>query len=209
MNIFCHPETLRSPRVAALLGADAGTRPAFGVRARVPLAGSSPSIKVRTDATEIDMQLASPTDGKTLLVEAKLTESDFQTARPALVTRFRELEAVFDVDQLPHTRAMTVGEEWDEQLAAMIPVKRGVTGHFLSYQLIRGVLAVKATNCAYCVICDNRRNDHINAWYCVQKAVRSADLRCRLQLLTWQELATALPLTLKDFLAQKYGIYPA
>jgi hypothetical protein len=31
-------------------------------------------------------------------------------------------------------------------------------------------------------------------------------VRCRLQLLTWQELAAALPGLLQKFLAAKYGI---
>jgi hypothetical protein len=197
MNIFCHPETLHCAAVRVLLGADAGLRPVFGVRARVPLASG------RVDTTEIDMRLGA------LLVEAKLTEVDFQTARPALVERYRDLHAVFHVDQLPRTRAVIVGERWDEGLAAMVPVKRGVDGNLLSYQLVRGVLATLATESAYCVICDQRREDLIEAWHRVQQAVRSAELRCRLQLLTWQELARVLSFTLQDFLALKYGIEAA
>jgi len=38
------------------------------------------------------------------------------------------------------------------------------------------------------------------------RAVRSCVLRCRLQLLTWQELAAVLPKSLRKFLAAKYGI---
>jgi hypothetical protein len=51
-----------------------------------------------------------------------------------------------------------------------------------NYQLIRGVLAAHATGVSFCV------------------------LRCRLQLLTWQELAAVLPQSLQKFLAVKYGI---
>ena len=36
-----------------------------------------------------------------LLVEAKLTESDFQSARFDLIHRYRDLETVFDVTKLP------------------------------------------------------------------------------------------------------------
>jgi hypothetical protein len=43
----------------------------------------------------------------------------------------------------------------------------------------------------------------------VLRAVCDSSLRCRLQLLTWQELATVLPDELQHFLADKYGILPA
>jgi hypothetical protein len=36
--------------------------------------------------------------------------------------------------------------------------------------------------------------------------VKSADLRTRLKVLTWQELAALLPGTLQEFLDRKYGI---
>ena len=60
------------------------------------------------------------------------------------------------------------------------------------YQLIRGVLAAYATGGSFCVFCDARRPDLIENWYSVMRAVRSCVLRCRLQLLTWQELATGV-----------------
>jgi hypothetical protein len=41
------------------------------------------------------------------------------------------------------------------------------------------------------------------------RAVRSCILRCRLQVLTWQELAGVLPRPLQKFLRTKYGITPA
>ena len=34
-------------------------------------------------------------------MEAKLTEGGFQTARPELVLRYRDLQATFEVDELP------------------------------------------------------------------------------------------------------------
>ena len=38
------------------------------------------------------------------------------------------------------------------------------------------------------------------------RAVRSCHLRCRLQLLTWQELTAVLLRSLQKFLAAKYGL---
>jgi hypothetical protein len=43
-------------------------------------------------------------------------------------------------------------------------------------------------------------------WFEVMAAVKSADLRTRLKVLTWQELAALLPGTLQEFLDRKYGI---
>ena len=202
MNIFCHPATFRDRRVAALLGGVVAEQaPRFGIRLGVPLANRV------AEMTEVDMQLegvAGP-----LLVEAKLTESNFQTARPALVLRFRDLETVFDVDQLPRTRVAALAEEWDEASGGMVGIKRGHAGHYVSYQLIRGTLAAHALGGSFCVLCDARRQDLVEQWLRIQQAVRYADLRCRLELLTWQELAATLPDTLQVFLASKYGILPA
>lgn len=115
-----------------------------------------------------------------LLVEAKLTESGFQLADPRLVLRYRDLATVFDIEELPL---------WD--------------GKHIGYQLIRGALAAYACKASFCVFCDS-----IEGWYRVIRAVRLSDLRCRLKLLTWQELAAAVPIELQDFLASKYGIVP-
>ena len=48
----------------------------------------------------------------------------------------------------------------------------------------------------------------IEEWFCVLQAVRMADLRCRVKLLSWQELSATLPKTLQAFLSNKYGIAP-
>ena len=57
-------------------------------------------------------------------------------------------------------------------------------------------------------MCDARRLALMRIWQEVISAVRSAALRCRCKLLTWQELAGALPGSLRQFLAAKYGITP-
>jgi hypothetical protein len=41
------------------------------------------------------------------------------------------------------------------------------------------------------------------------RAVRNCELRSRLAILTWQELAATLPPRLQKFLAAKYGIFSA
>jgi hypothetical protein len=118
-----------------------------------------------------------------LLVEAKLTESDFQRAEKSKVLRYRDFLAVFDVAALPQSEH-----------------------HYYSYQLIRNVLAAHDRQAFFCVLLDARRSDLLEAWYAVMKCVQAAELRTACKVLTWQELARVLPLSLQLFLAQKYGI---
>ena len=139
--------------------------PNFGFRARVPL------INGKFDRTEVDMRLGD------LLIEAKLTESDFQKAPQTVVRAYRDFSEVFGEEDLPQT-----GRD------------------FLSYQLIRNVLAAHASGCVFCVLTDARRPELIEDWYAVMKCVRSVDLRLRCKVLTWQELARALPRGLREFL---------
>ena len=171
MNVFCHPGVTECAGVRVTLGIAAGAVPEFGVKPRTPLKGG------KRDNTEVDMQVGD------LLVEAKLTESDFQSARPSLIERYRDLGELFDVEELP---------------------VRG--GRVMGYQLIRGTLAAYASGCSFCVLCDARRPELVETWYAVMRAVRTFELRCRLKLLTWQELAGVVPQELREFLAEKYGI---
>jgi hypothetical protein len=171
MNIFCYPRVLARPSLCALLGIETGTVPEFGFRPAIPLA------RGRADRTEIDMRVGS------LLVEAKLTEADFQRAPLRLLERLRDLNDVFDREQLP--------------------VRDGIVH---SWQLIRGVLAAHATGSSFFVFCDRRRPGLIDRWFEVMRAVADASLRTRLGILTWQEISMTLPKPLRLFLDEKYGI---
>jgi len=170
MNIFCHPTVSRDGRLAAHLGAQRCT-PCFGYKARVPLANG------RFDRTEIDLRLGD------LLIEAKLTESDFQSVRKSVLLAYRDFATVFDAKLLPQTANL-----------------------YRSYQLLRNVLAAYALQCSFCVLLDARRPDLISAWYSVMKSVMPIELRTRLRLSSWQELAFAAPPGLRAFLKAKYGI---
>ena len=206
MNIFCHPGVFDgsrlSPIVAGLLGVDPETRPGFGVQRGAPFR-PNPRSRAKTDRTEVDLILGN------LFVEAKLTEGDFQTARLDLIERYRDLEKVFDISRLPQRIAATkippnVNPEDPTVHLTTRPARVSIGG----YQLIRNVLAAYAEGAAFCVLCDRRRQDLIECWYEVMSAVHAPGLSPRLQLLTWQELASYLPSDLSDFLAVKYGIEP-
>ncbi len=170
MNVFCYPRVL-GREMCGLLGVAAGGRPEFGYKPRVPL------VRGLVDASEIDMRLEG------LMVEAKLTEADFQTAPLRLVERYLGFDEVFDREGLESGRA-------------------GVK----SYQVIRGAMAAWASGQRYCVLCDERRPDLVDAWFAVMAAVKSHEVRGRLRLLTWQEIARVAPGPLRRFLKEKYGI---
>lgn len=170
MNIFCYPGIFKQDLVLKLLDARAGV-PQFGYRARVPLKNGG------TDRTEIDMRL------ENLLVEAKLTESDFQKKSRTVVEGYRDFAEVFNVNELPADRQC-----------------------YFSYQLIRNVLAAHAGACSFCVMMDQRRPDLREEWYAIMRCIRVHDLQMRCRMVTWQELASVLPVKLQGFLQEKYGL---
>jgi hypothetical protein len=139
-----------------------------------------PLLSETIERTEIDMKLGN------VLFEAKLTEADFQLQRAELVEGYTDFREVFAGRQLPR-----IGKK------------------YVSYQLIRNILAAYALDLDFCALIDARRPDLIEDWYAVVCSVRSAALRVRCKVLTWQELAGGLPSALQSFLNVKYGIIPA
>jgi hypothetical protein len=136
-----------------------------------------PLLSEATERTEIDMKL-----GKTLF-EAKLTEGDFQIQRAELVEQYRDFREIFECRQLPRAG------------------KR-----YVSYQLLRNVLAAHALELDFCILMDGRRPDLLEDWYSIVRCIRFTALRARCKVLTWQELSSCLPPALQSFLAAKYGI---
>jgi hypothetical protein len=222
MNVFCAPGVVDSAVVRNALGVDGDAEPVFGWKARVPLASG------RFDRTEVDMRWGG------LLVEAKLTEGDFQARAAHIVEGYRDFDAVFERELLPRvelrtTRRRTAVEfaeeftqEWEdaavddsvarefqvEIVARAREAEPAETG-YAGYQLIRNVLAAYAEGCSFCVLHDERRPDLREAWFEVMAAVKSAEMRVRCKVLTWQELAALLLEELQDLLDLKYGIVRA
>ena len=216
MNVFCTPGVAEDAAVRSALGADGDDSPVFGWKARVPLANG------RFDRTEVDMRLGP------LLVEAKLTEGDFQTRETAIVEGYCDFAEVFEPALLPRAEMIlkrrrepaespeAYSQEFESWVDAgaetppLIPAELlehepGVPA-YASYQLIRNVLAAHAGGCSFCVLHDERRHDLREEWFRVMAAVKSAELRVRLKVLTWQELSALLPESLRRFLDLKYGI---
>jgi hypothetical protein len=122
MNIFCYPRVTKRRELSLMLGTEIGDLPEFGFKPRIPLTSGF------VERTEIDMKLGP------VLFEAKLTESDFQTQKAAIVEGYRDLKEVFDCLKLSSR-----GQE------------------YVSYQLLRNVLAAYALNLSFCVLLDARR----------------------------------------------------
>jgi len=228
MNVFCAPGVIASSRLRRALGLDGDAEPIFGWKARVPLSNG------HFDRTEVDMRIGA------LLVEAKLTEADFQTCKAAAVEQYRDLDEVFDRSLLPRFElpparrkeptefpenysqeyeSFVIQPDQDPRIILpdisvpfappeVVPAggSEGRESGYVSYQLIRNVLAAHAEQCSFCVICDERRPDLREQWFQVMSAVKSAGLRTRLKIITWQELAAFLPEDLQAFLDVKYGI---
>ncbi|MGA8189330.1 MAG: hypothetical protein WB776_15510, partial [Candidatus Sulfotelmatobacter sp.] len=138
-----------------------------------------PLLSEATERTEVDMKLGNK------IFEAKLTEGDFQIQRAELVEGYRDLRDVFECRHLPR-----VGRK------------------YVSYQLIRNVLAAQALSLDFCTLLDARRPDLLEDWYGIVRCIRFAGLRARCKVLTWQELTLCLPGALQRFLSVKYGIVP-
>jgi hypothetical protein len=213
MNIFCTPGIAESTALLNALGVERGAQPVFGWKARVPLNNG------RFDRTEVDMRFGS------LLVEAKLTEADFQTRIAPIVEAYQDFDLIFDRDLLPRVeivearpkRASEFPENYSQEFESVIAdpesfsivdavIRAQGEAGYASYQLIRNVLAAHTAQCSFCLMHDERRPDLREEWFRVMAAVRSAELRVRLKVITWQELAAYLPDELQEFLDWKYGI---
>jgi len=236
MNVFCTPGAIESAAVRRMLGVDAAAavRPTVGGDdLEAPEFGWKAKVRLKSglfDRTEVDMRWGD------LLVEAKLTEGDFQARKAEVVEAYRDFDEVFDRELLRRLEVTTArrksaaefaeaySQEWEDtagvpsneaaeassafqaELVAEAEMSAPREVRYVSYQLIRNVLAAHAAGASFCVIHDERRPDLREAWFDVMRAVRRAELRTRLKVLTWQELAAVLPGGLKGFLTCKYGI---
>ncbi|HEV2487480.1 MAG TPA: hypothetical protein VGT08_18290 [Terracidiphilus sp.] len=229
MNVFCSPNVAESTAIRNALGIEDYAAPVFGWKALVPLSTG------RFDRTEVDLRMGS------LLVEAKLTEGDFQTREARIVEAYRDFDEVFDRELLPRVELISArrreaaefpeaySQEFESVIDTTAPAAnpnelqaqspstlaadefnlcRASESGYESYQLIRNVLAAYAAQCSFCVLHDARRPDLREKWFQVMAAVKSAEMRVRLKVLSWQELAAYLPDELQGFLEPVINFIP-
>jgi hypothetical protein len=89
MNIFCHSRCSERGPLSSFLSLETNADLIFGYKPRISTIGG------RMDCAEIDLRIGD------LMIEAKLTETDFQVARFELAERYSDFHAVFDPDRLP------------------------------------------------------------------------------------------------------------
>ncbi len=225
MNIFCAAGVADSAAVQNALGIESDAVPVFGWKARVPLANG------RFDRTEIDMRFGSLLVEAKLtevgfqtrtaaIVEAyrdfdvvferdRLPRTEIPTSRWLRASEFPEntSQEFESIVADPALVSSLFSNPASNLFSNIDPIFRppGEPG-YAGYQLIRSVLAAFATESSFCVIHDERRPDLREEWFEIMAAVKSAALCVRLKVITWQELAALLPVTLQDFLDVKYGI---
>ena len=117
----------------------------------IPQFGFMPRVPLVTgfvERTEVDMKLGD------VLFEAKLTEGDFQVQDARIVQQYRDLKEVFECRKLP---------------------KQGK--RYVSYQLLRNVLAAYALDLSFCVLLDARRQDLLAVPYFFIAVLSSSSVR--------------------------------
>jgi len=102
-----------------------------------------------------------------------------------------------------------IAREFQQTLVAQAREAEPFEPAYAGYQLIRNVLAAYAEGCSFCVLHDARRPDLREQWFAVMAAVKTAEMRTRCKVMTWQELAAMAPEELQEFLDSKYGIVRA
>jgi hypothetical protein len=137
-----------------------------------------------------------------------LPRVELRTARRRAAQEFAE-EFTQEWEELgarPEFEANEAAREFQEGIVARAREAELAEPGYAGYQLIRNVLAAYAEGCSFCVVHDDRRPDLREAWFAVMKAVKSAEMRVRCKVMTWQELAGLAPVSLREFLDLKYGI---
>jgi Restriction Endonuclease associating with ARP len=169
MNIFCHPDTRSLVGLLKLLGLETWRTPEFGWDPGFPN-------ETNPMKTECDMRLGD------MIVEAKLTESDFQSKAADVVRTYPNVTKLFDLDRLS------------------MP-----DGQIRNYQLVRNIAAATMLDLRFVLLVDARRPDLIREFMATLLAMndREASSRCRFH--TWQEIVGLLGEDLRTFLELKYA----
>ncbi len=172
MNIFCHPK----------IDSWKGIRKLFGVSEINPEFGIKPELRLKSgqgDRTEIDLAFGN------ILVEAKLTETDFTQKSVSAVKNYIDVENIFHFNHLPNN-----GE------------------NIFHYQIIRNIIASVQLNKRHILLCDDRRGNLIRNYYEVVKCIKDIGIRKNCGIIFWQDIFSKVGRELKQFLSEKYGIYP-
>jgi hypothetical protein len=150
------------------------------------------------DRQEIAKELDSSTSSAALLMNI-FCHPDAQTHAP-LATLFglsAPLTPHFGVQAGPQSEVdMTLG-----------PVHVAATLTERSFTIDPQAIAADPSK-RFILLIDARRPDLVQAFALITAAIRDTAIQQRCQLLTWQQVAYMLPVDLREFLGEKYGIEP-
>jgi len=170
MNIFCHPQFTKWKGPKKLLNIERYDKFSFGWN---PIfENENPDYR-----TEIDLKI-NHTD---VIIEAKLTESDFTSKEVKCVEGYEDFHYVFDKN--------------------FLKIK---DDKYENYQLIRNILTAKKNNSDFILIVDQTRIDLIRQFYATVNAVKDFNFAGRLKFITWQELIKSTGISLKGYIENKY-----
>lgn len=124
--------------------------------------------------TEIDMKIGNN------IFEAKLTEEDFTLKDLKIVLTYSNVEKIIDLKDLTKN------------------------DNVFNYQLIRNILTAEKYDYKFNLLIDETRTDLIREFYKVKSAIKVKSLLDNFNFFTWQEIANAVGLELKEYVTEKY-----
>lgn len=168
MNIFCNPKLINWTGIKKLFNITDfddflfGWKPDFSNEKLV--------------STEIDLKF------NDIIIEAKLTEDDFQSQDPEIVEAYDNFSLVFDCTLLELNKI----------------------GKYKNYQLIRNILAAYKYKCRFILLVDESRIDLIKEFIKTTNSIKDNSLRNRMEFITWQEITNSVGKTLSEYIQKKY-----
>lgn len=168
MNIFCNPKLIIWTGIKKLFNITDfddflfGWKPDFSNEKLV--------------STEIDLKF------NDIIIEAKLTEDDFQSQGPEIVEAYDNFSLVFDCTLLELNKK----------------------GEYRNYQLIRNILTAYKCEYRFILLVDESRIDLIKEFIKTTNAIKENSLRKRMEFITWQEITNSVGKTLREYIQTKY-----
>lgn len=168
MNIFCNPKIIDWKGIKKLFKITDFDEFVFGWK---PYFSNEKSHR-----TEIDLKF------NDIIIEAKLTESDFKLKDPEIVEAYDNFSLVFDRTLLELNK----------------------NRKYKNYQLIRNILTAYKYKCRFILLVDESRIDLIKEFIKTTNAIKDNSLRNRMDFITWQEITNSVGKTLREYIQTKY-----
>ena len=131
------------------------------------------------DPTSIDLLV-----GDTF-VQTATTERDFTRQRVDVVEKYLYFQEAFHASEL-----------------------RRADDKYLSFRVIRNLLAAYQYRKRHALLCDRRRTDLIEAYYNTVEALRDDALRSQCRVVFWQDLLSGIDSDISNFIETRFNLLP-